>query len=121
MEMWTAQEFAEVLRKHPNGGTPWTRTHRMVRYIRVFRPDGKTVVAVMTEKWGWRGKRTIKVELFVQAWVGAEVAEFPRAEKTPEFLESLLRSSVLNLVDAAFLPDVKRFISTPDDTHLTTW
>jgi len=118
--MWNAQEFANVLERHPSGGTLWTKTHRMVRYIRVFRRKG-TVVAVLTEKWAWGAKRSNKVELFVRTPKGTEVAEFPEAKKSPEFLESLLRSSILNSLDMVLLPEVKEFISTPDDTHLATW
>jgi len=121
MEMWTAQEFANVLEEHPGGGTLWTRTHRMVRYIRVFRPDDKTVVAVMTEKWAWRGKSSNKVELFVRTPKGTEVAEFPKAEKTPEFTKTVLESPIIHMVDPAFFVDVMRFISTPDETRLATW
>jgi len=102
--MWTAQEFAEVLRKHPNGGTLWTRTHRMVRYIRVFRPDGKTV------------------ELFVRTPKGIEVAEFPNPQKTAEFSKSLLESSILlGLISPYLLDEVRTFIAIPDKTHLYTW
>ena len=120
--MWTAHEFANVLESHPNGGTLWTRTHRMVRYIRVFRPDGKTVVAVMTEKWGWRGKRTVKVELFVRTPKGIEVAEFPNPQKTAEFSKSLLESSILlGLISPYLLDEVRTFIAIPDKTHLYTW
>jgi len=93
----------------------------MVRYIRVFRPDDKTVVAVMTEKWGWRGKRTVKVELFVRTPKGIEVAEFPKPEKSQKFIQTLLKSPILGLVDVAFLPDIEQFISTPDRTHIETW
>ena len=118
--MWNAQEFASVLERHPNGGTLWTRTHLTVRYLRVFRRRG-IVVAVLTEKWAWGDKSSNKVELFVQTPAGVKVAEFPEAKKNPEFLESLLRSPILNSLDMVLLPEIKEFISTPDDTHLATW
>ncbi len=118
--MWTAQEFVSVIERHPDGGTLWSHTKRMVRYVRVFRAN-QTVVAVMTEKWVWRGKNDESVELFVKSPAGTAVAEFPKAEKSPKFLESLLESPILNLVKASLLPKVKGFISTPDKTYLYTW
>ena len=118
--MWTAQEFTNVLSRHPDGGTLWARNHRTVRYIRVLRPDEYTTIALMTEIAG--GKKVIsRVELFCKTPHGIETAEFPDPAQTQEFKDTLINAPILDAVDPALRPAVNTFLSTPVNTVLTTW
>lgn len=119
--MWTAEEFANVLEENPKGGTFWTGSHRVVRYIRVCRPDKNSVVAIMTQLWKWKDKHSEEVELFVRTSAGDQVAEFFKAKQTPEFLESILNAPILSALDEKVIPEIKRFLSSPDDTYFYTW
>jgi hypothetical protein len=118
--MWTTEEFAEVLKEYPDGGTLWTRSHRTVRYLRVLRPAPKAVVAVMTEIAGGKIVRS-EVQLFVQTSEKTQVSEFPNPSKTPEFLNSLCAASALDLLDRNLRPTVTNFLLNADETLMTTW
>lgn len=120
--MWTVKEFANVIARNPEGGTFWTRSHRTVRYIRVFHLNKGTIVAIMTEIWRYKRKgNNKKVELFVRTPAGDSVAEFFEAEKTLVFLGKLLSSPILEQIEEGLLQKVQEFIATPDKTHLVTW
>lgn len=120
MEMWTTQEFANVLKRHPEGGTLWTGSHRTVRYIRVFRKDD-SVVAVLTEHVHWKPVDRVDVELFVKTSQGAWVSELTEASKTPEFLKRILNDPILENINNDFRPAVEKFLSSPDKTYIPTW
>ena len=117
--MWTAEDFGEILKERPAGGTFWTRSHRCVRYVRVLRPGKKTIVAVMTELS--RLQKPLVV-LYVKTEKGACVGKFKNATKDPKFLKRLLKASVLKaILDGKTREKVGKFIRTPDKSLLPTW
>lgn len=110
--MWTKKEFSRVLSRHPDGGTFWTGTKRCVRYIRVFR-DGDTMVAVMTEHFGWCGRHDTSVSLFVQDNRGSRVSFFKDPAKTVAFKGRLLNATALLWVRAHLRQAASVFVAQP--------
>ena len=120
--MWTAEEFSRVLERHPLGGTLWTGTKRMVRYIRVLRLNEATVVAIMTERRTFlKGPRPVDVEIYVKTSKGVLVSELRNASETPEFTRRIVTDPILGNIDTGFRPGVNDFLSLPDKTRLHTW
>lgn len=119
--MWNAKEFLEVLERHPEGGTLWTRSHRTVRYIRVLRLDKRNIIAVMTEHTHFQKIQEVKVELFVNTPSSIQVSVFEDPSQTPEFLQRLLKDPILNYIHHSCRLAAEEFLSSPDKTALPTW
>lgn len=116
--MWSAEEFNQLLERKPEGGTLWTRTHRTVRYVRIFRPDNEITVAIMTEH---SKGRSPKVLLFVKTPSFAQTSELDNASRTSEFLRRILENPIFSVVHCRFHSEIKKFLSFPDKTVVPTW
>ena len=104
-EMWTLGALDRFVKRHPEGGTFWSKSRRTVRSLRTLHPRPGVVVAIMREKA--EGAR-MRVYLFVK---NGEQMKAIRCFSTAPNLEQDSLLKAFSLLPPDVVEEAGKFIS----------